>query len=170
VKANNDWGIELDGAQGNNVIHHNNFINNNVTEGSQAQVAGTWTYPGLNKPRTGPFDQREPPKLIPGNANAWDDGKIGNYWSDYSARYPLASVFSSADVRGTPYVIDENNMDRYPLVNPWNAGWSLPEQQEEEALAGTDLQVGFAIAAIMAAVGLTIASACLFLRRRKVTL
>jgi len=46
--------------------------------------------------------------------NAWDDGSEGNFWSDYDG--------TDADQDGigdTPYVIDENNQDNYPLMAPW---------------------------------------------------
>jgi parallel beta-helix repeat protein len=46
--------------------------------------------------------------------NAWNTGKEGNYWSDYSG--------IDADNNGigdTPYVIDADTKDKYPLMNPY---------------------------------------------------
>ena len=46
--------------------------------------------------------------------NSWDNGWAGNYWSDYAG----------ADIDGdgigeSPYVIDGNNTDNYPLITPY---------------------------------------------------
>jgi nitrous oxidase accessory protein len=44
----------------------------------------------------------------------WDEGWEGNYWSDFNG------TDSDHDGIGdTPYVIDSNNIDHYPLMNPY---------------------------------------------------
>jgi nitrous oxidase accessory protein NosD len=49
----------------------------------------------------------------PDCANIWDSGEEGNYWSDYNG-----SDTNGDGVGDTPYVIDTNNQDRYPLIMP----------------------------------------------------
>jgi subtilase family serine protease len=54
----------------------------------------------------------------------WDDcyPSGGNYWSDYIGKDiysgPHQNVPGSDGICDTPYVIDGNNQDRYPLMNP----------------------------------------------------
>jgi parallel beta-helix repeat protein len=94
--TNNYYGIELD-YSANNFIRHNNFVDN----AAQATVS--------------PLE----------SVNVWDDGypSGGNYWSDYSGvdlyKGPSQNVPGSDGIGDTPYVIDANNTDRYPLMNPW---------------------------------------------------
>lgn len=52
-------------------------------------------------------------------AVTWDNGSIGNYWSDYLEKYPNASEIGATGVGDTPYVIDADNVDRYPLMVPF---------------------------------------------------
>ena len=94
--SENNWGIHLSSSS-NNVIYHNNFINNTFP------VAGS------------------------GNVNKWDDGypSGGNYWSDYEERYPNATEIDGTGIWDTPYVIDENNQDNYPVV-PEFASFLIP--------------------------------------------
>ena len=57
---------------------------------------------------------------LPNKHNFWDNGSVGNYWSDYAERYPNASEIGNTGVGDTPYVIDAANQDRYPLMNMWH--------------------------------------------------
>lgn len=87
-----------------NLIFHNNFVNNTD---HQALVA-SWEWP---------WDPREP------SIDTWDDGypSGGNYWSDYVSRYSSAQEIDDSGIWDTPYNIDENNQDNYPLMEPWGA-------------------------------------------------
>ncbi len=53
--------------------------------------------------------------------NVWDDGypSGGNYWSDYEEKHPDAEEIDDSGIWNTPYVIDQNNKDNYPLMSPW---------------------------------------------------
>jgi parallel beta-helix repeat protein len=42
-------------------------------------------------------------------------GYLGNYWNDYNG-----SDTNGDGIGDVPHVIDENNQDNYPLMNPWN--------------------------------------------------
>ena len=91
--ANNMFGIRLFYSS-NNGIFHNNFIDNTEQVYSSAST------------------------------NVWDNGypSGGNYWSDYSGTDlfsgPYQNETGSDGIGDTPYVIDENNIDHYPLMNP----------------------------------------------------
>ena len=97
--ADNGWGISLSFSSKDNLVYHNSFINNTI----QA------------------FHISGPP------VNIWDVGypSGGNYWSDYEERYPDAEQIDETGIWNTPYVIDENNQDNYPLMSPWT-----PEEEE----------------------------------------
>jgi nitrous oxidase accessory protein len=44
----------------------------------------------------------------------WDNGVIGNYWSDYNG-----TESDGNGVGDTPYIINENNQDNYPLMETY---------------------------------------------------
>jgi len=99
ITENNGWGIQIsssNSSRNNNVIYHNNFINNQVSEG--LQVSNPWYF--------GP------------ESNIWDNGEEGNYWSDYTTRYPNATEVDDSGIWNTPFVINEYNRDRYPIMEP----------------------------------------------------
>jgi hypothetical protein len=50
------------------------------------------------------------------SANFWDNGSVGNYWRYYLVRYPDASEIGGTGIADTPYVINEDNVDSFPLL------------------------------------------------------
>jgi nitrous oxidase accessory protein NosD len=90
--ANNGVGADINPYPENNVtanLYHNNFI------GNAHQVAAV--------------------QEVPYGSDSFDNGKEGNYWSDYTG--------TDADGDGigdTPYVIDDKRQDRYPLMAPFD--------------------------------------------------
>jgi parallel beta-helix repeat protein len=119
VTENNGWGIRLNNTAGGNIVYHNNFINNHVAEGLQVSIPAIMVFDLYAPPEIGPT-------MAPGNANVWDNGEEGNYWSDYSVRYANASEVGSSGVGDSPFYINENNIDRYPLLSPFNPFGQTP--------------------------------------------
>ena len=69
----------------NNTFYHNNFLNN-----AQNVLIRVKNF-----------------------TNFWDNGKEGNYWSDYKG-----ADDNKDGIGDTPYVINEHNRDNHPLMNP----------------------------------------------------
>ena len=114
--SNNGDGMYLEAAN-NNRIYHNNIINNT----NQA------------------FDDA--------NTNQWDDGypSGGNYWSDYTGidncSGPNQDVCPDPDGIGdTPYPIDADSRDRYPLTSPYKTTFPRPPRILEASLSGRNLE------------------------------
>ena len=96
ISSNNESGIWLCNAT-NNKIYHNNIINN-----TRQVYDFAWDHP--------PWQN---------STNTWDDEypSGGNYWDDYNG------TDTNEDAIGeTPYTIDSNNQDRYPLTAPFHDG------------------------------------------------
>jgi parallel beta-helix repeat protein len=84
-----DNGVGIGISGSGSLIYQNNFINNTI------QVS-----------------MHESAKAV------WDNGKEGNYWSDYLKKYPDAKEVSNTGIGNTPYHIDEDNVDNHPLMRP----------------------------------------------------
>jgi parallel beta-helix repeat protein len=90
---NNEYGVVLISSN-NNEVYHNSFMNNTQQTSS------------VN------------------SANKWDDGypNGGNCWSDYvgidEMNGPSQNLPGGDDIGDTPYTIDSNNRDEYPLMSP----------------------------------------------------
>ena len=51
------------------------------------------------------------------STNVWDDGVgKGNYWGDYEEKYPDAEEIDGSGIWDTPYEINADNIDHYPIV------------------------------------------------------
>jgi len=84
--ANNLYGIRLFASSFNRI-----FYNNMIENTQQVDLIGSYQ-------------------------NYWDNGAEGNFWSDFPERYPNASEIDGSGIWDTPYIIDEDNQDNYPLV------------------------------------------------------
>ena len=93
--------------------------------------------------------------ILLGSNISWDNGSVGNCWGDYIERYPNASEIEDTGIWDTPYVIDTNNIDNYPLVNPFIVMPS-PEPQPEPEPFPTVPVVAFLASVIVVAIGLVI--------------
>ncbi len=72
----------------NNIFYHNNFVSNSTIIDQVGYGEGNYS---VN--------------------NVWDNDKEGNYWSNYNG-----TDNNGNSIGDTPYVIDENNQDNYPLM------------------------------------------------------
>ncbi|MEM2794889.1 MAG: NosD domain-containing protein [Thermofilaceae archaeon] len=92
-----------------------NLITGNIVEGFMYRIrlAGTRDYKSTGNTIHGnDFNNMNNTYEITA-ANTWDNGLRGNYWSDYRG------IDGDGDgVGDTPYVINSENVDRYPLVKP----------------------------------------------------
>jgi parallel beta-helix repeat protein len=83
--ADNKVGVTFEGSTTtNNLFYSNSFVDNDQS----VQITST------------------------NYTEVWDNGTVGNYWSDYNG------TDNDDGIGDTPYVIDENNQDNYPLMKP----------------------------------------------------
>jgi hypothetical protein len=110
-----DYGVHIVENSSHNIIHNNNILAllNDVEINSKSAENNTFYHNNfLIKYRN------EPARLYTYNltlVNFWDNGKEGNYWENYN------STDANGDGIGdTPYIIDADNVDRYPLMFPFD--------------------------------------------------
>jgi parallel beta-helix repeat protein len=178
ITDNLDWGMKLDGNPKNNSIHHNNFIGNNVTDKLQVCITGFWKQMDNGSIVNG---THQPPRrdFVAGEANFWNDTSGGNYWSDYTARYTDATELGDIGIGDTPFFINQNNIDWYPLTAPVDITKTyelLPNQEYSEDTGGahatqeienTPQNLGLPVLlAITSAIIVAIGLAVFFVKRR----
>jgi len=102
---------------------NNDITENTVTKSSYGILCNT--YSSGNRVYHNSFLENDWNVRCEDSVNVWDDGypSGGNFWShyvdidNYSGSYQNET--GSDGIWDHPYVIDANNQDRYPLVNPW---------------------------------------------------
>jgi parallel beta-helix repeat protein len=116
--ANTQCGIDLDSSSNNNIIA-NNIANNSI--GLQIQSASNNTIYHNN------FIANNAQTYIDSTSlgNAWNDTypSGGNYWSNYAGGDLYSGSYQneagSDGIGDTPYTVDANNTDHYPLMKPY---------------------------------------------------
>lgn len=126
------------------VFYHNNFL------GSIEQVSRSTSVNYIPGVWSEPFNVK----------GSFDTGKEGNYWSDYSG------LDENDDGLGdTPYVIDANRRDDYPLMEPYDiskANLILPVGLSQPEPFPTVIVV----TALSVSAGLAILSIIIYLKKR----
>ncbi len=151
--AEQDIGISFH-TSSSNLIYHNNFVNN--TKQVEDASWGHPQFPGVPLP----------------SENIWDNGYSigGNYWSNYTNLYPEAKELDSSGIWDAPYVIDENNQDQYPLVNPLDISPVQVPEAPDGKTSTTPSEDSFPttlVLALVALVAIVSVSLLIYFKKRK---
>jgi parallel beta-helix repeat protein len=143
----NGWGYHSAGiifeASSNNTVYYNNFVNNDHGAAADSN-----------------------------SINTWDNGKVGNYWSDYQSKYPNATEIGNSGIGNTQYFINASNTDNYPLIYPVNisatAPIPTPTKSSPTIILWNQPEV-MTIVVIISIIAILIVSLLLYRRHRKST-
>lgn len=108
ITANKGYGIWIVSGSDNSITGNNITANNEC--GIYVEISSN------NRVYHNNFVKNTHQVVSFGGSNVLDDGYPfgGNYWTDYTG------VDANGDGIGdAPYTVDPNNVDRYPLMNPW---------------------------------------------------
>jgi len=106
------------------------------------------------------------------SSSSWDNGTVGNFWSNYTTKYPNAAEIDTSGIGNTTYAITRgwyttrdypniSDTDHFPLLYPYDIGkdqlghpLANPENSSNAPGAPDSLLLGsiFAIAVIFAAI------------------
>lgn len=112
---NNFPGVLLVGTD-NSTLRKDNFVHNVI---GVRVINGENNLIYLNK-FIAPEIQTGMGQAMDNRNNFWDNGSVGNLWSDYTG-----SDSNDDNIGDTPYEIPENNQDNYPLMGVCNSKPSL---------------------------------------------
>jgi len=91
--ADSDRGVTIGSSKSSKAVENNTFYHNNFVNNTQNVYIGATQ-----------------------NQNIWEYDKEGNYWSNYNG-----TDRDGDGIGDTSYVIDEKNIDSYPLMTPYES-------------------------------------------------
>lgn len=103
--SKNDYAIRLD-SSGNNIVSANNVSDN---------YYGIYLHSSSNNNTIYHNNLNNTDQVWSDSVNLWDDDKEGNYWTDYTGQDQ-----NEDGIGDTPYIIDANNRDNYPLMGKFS--------------------------------------------------
>ncbi len=139
--ANNEYGINIF-LSNSSMFYYNNLIDNRKQVNMGVIQIGGSIVSG--------------PPVPPPTFNFWNNGSKGNYWSDHNG-----TDINQDGIGDSYYAIDANNIDRYPLMSPFdieNGTVVLPSHESQQLglfQTGFDVTVAL-IAIVVIAVGLLV--------------
>jgi parallel beta-helix repeat protein len=120
--GNGHAGVTLERYSNYNTIVQNNIIENAYGICFDLYIVNSTQNVILNN---NIINNTQQVRIASGSVNNWDGGYPagGNYWSDCSGTDLFCGVYQnrsgSDGIADEPYIIDAENKDRYPLMNPW---------------------------------------------------
>ena len=131
--ANNNRGVVTEYCPKTNTFLQNNLLNN--TKQWDDIAFTTW------------------PIHLEFSKGIWDDGKAGNFWSDYNG-----TDQDGDGIGDVPNVLGTDNTDHYPLMKPVNVTLEIPEFPEDKNLTEPE---PFPTALLATASGVSVAAVTL---------
>ena len=123
IKGNKGNGLEVT-ERYNNTISYNRITSNKI--GIEIGLGSSLNIVFLNTISNNTLNQGI---ITSHGPNFWDNGTHGNYWGDYSSKYPNAT--HSEGFWDSKYIIGtSNNEDNYPLVNAPNLNFTYFRDSE----------------------------------------
>jgi parallel beta-helix repeat protein len=170
INQNNDFGIKFSGC--NNAIVYNNEIRNNnygvwlanyifhPSRGFGNRIYYNNIANSLSSVKIDYSSQFTPNKSEGDTGNGtdiilWDNGAAGNYWSDYNGK--------------GAYVIDENNVDHYPLTQQVDVNLIAPTPTPSSTIGSLISEPTILAILIVVPLLIIIVSVLLYRRHRKTT-